>query len=62
MKRIASRSVRPLRRSSRRAALHENLSEALPAALKDFVQSKIPRSSAFTKVEQVRLMVLTVTG
>ncbi len=42
----------------RRAALHENLSEALPAALKDFVQSKIPRSSAFTKVEQVRLMVL----
>ena len=42
----------------RRAALNEVLSEALPQALKKFVQENGHRKQAFAKVEQVRLVIL----
>jgi len=42
----------------RRAALNEVLSEALPQALRKFVQDNGHRNQAFAKVEQVRLLVL----
>lgn len=39
----------------RRAALHEALSEQLPAALEAFIRGNNPNSQCFAKVEQVRL-------
>lgn len=39
----------------RRAALHEALSEQLPAALEAFIRSNNPNSQCFAKVEQVRI-------